>query len=154
MQHADTPSDEVIAEIIRRLDEQIPFNRLLGISILEIGRDRALMGVEMRDELVGNFTRRSLHGGVIATLLDLVGGLAVLVAIFERAGPDSQAAEAFSNFGTINLHVDYLRPGIGRSFEAAATLLRPGNKVAVARMELRNDRSDLIAVGTGTYSLG
>jgi acyl-coenzyme A thioesterase PaaI-like protein len=44
-----------------------------------------------------------------------------------------------------------LRPGIGESFVSTGYTLRTGNKVAVARIELINDRDDLIAVGTGSY---
>ena len=56
--------------------------------------------------------------------------------------------------GTIDLRVDYLRPGRGTHFLAEARLLRAGNKVAVTRMELHNDKEELLAVGTGTYLCG
>jgi len=57
----------------------------------------------------------------------------------------------FERFGTIDLRVDYLRPGVGKFFVATAYPLRTGNKVAVTRIELNNDENDLIAVGTGSY---
>jgi uncharacterized protein (TIGR00369 family) len=53
--------------------------------------------------------------------------------------------------GTIDLRVDYLRPGLGRHFLATGYILRMGNRVAVTRMELANDEKRLIAVGTGAY---
>jgi len=52
---------------------------------------------------------------------------------------------------TIDLRVDFLRPGLGKWFVATAYTLRTGNRVAVTRIELHNDRNDLIAVGTGSY---
>ena len=55
--------------------------------------------------------------------------------------------------GTIDLRVDYLRPGLGQSFSAKGFVLRTGRKVAVTRMELHNDKDLLIAVGTGAYSI-
>ena len=54
---------------------------------------------------------------------------------------------------TIDLRIDYLRPGRGKAFIADGKILRIGNKVAVTRMELHNDEGKLIAVGTGTYIL-
>ena len=54
---------------------------------------------------------------------------------------------------TIDLSIDYLRPGRGKSIIADGKILRIGNKVAVTRMELHNDEGKLIAVGTGTYIL-
>jgi acyl-coenzyme A thioesterase PaaI-like protein len=47
-----------------------------------------------------------------------------------------------------------LQPGKGKEFTISATLLRIGNKVAVTRMEFKNEKDDLIAVGTGTYLCG
>ena len=57
----------------------------------------------------------------------------------------------FGQLGTIDLRVDYLRPGRGESFTATGHNLRTGRRVAVARVELRNDLDELIAVGTGSY---
>ena len=51
------------------------------------------------------------------------------------------------------MRVDYLRPGHGEWFEAKGTILRTGNKVAVTRMELHNDSGELIAIGTGAYTV-
>jgi uncharacterized protein (TIGR00369 family) len=56
--------------------------------------------------------------------------------------------------GTIDLRVDYLRPGKGDSFTATGAVMRMGYKVAVVRTELHNDRDVLIAAGTGTYIIG
>jgi len=56
--------------------------------------------------------------------------------------------------GTIDLRVDYLRPGRGERFVATGHLLRAGNKVAVARVELHNQQHDYIATATATYLIG
>ena len=60
----------------------------------------------------------------------------------------------FSRTGTIDLRVDYLRPGRGEWFAARGRIMRAGRKVAVARMEMNNNAEKLIAVGTGTYMIG
>jgi len=54
----------------------------------------------------------------------------------------------------VDLRIDYLRPGAGNEFTATAWVIRAGNKFAVTRMELHNEKNDLIAVGTGTYAMG
>ncbi len=78
------------------------------------------------------------------------------VGLIHRHGHagDEEIRERLSKLGTIDLRIDYLRPGRGAAFRAEAVLLRGGNKVAVARMELYNDSEELIAVGTGTYLVG
>ena len=65
-----------------------------------------------------------------------------------------EKSERLGNVGTIDLRIDYLRPGLGRYFIATGSILRAGNKVAVTRMELRNDEDAHIAVGTGAYLVG
>lgn len=65
-----------------------------------------------------------------------------------------ERAARLSRLGTIDLRIDYLRPGRGTRFSASAMLLRSGNKVAVVRSELHNELGTLIAVGTGTYLCG
>ena len=62
--------------------------------------------------------------------------------------------ERFSRLGTIDLRVDYLRPGRGNEFVATAHIIRAGSKVTVARMELHNEEGTHIAFGTGTYLVG
>ena len=83
-------------------------------------------------------------------------GLTALAAILgERRDQTAEAlGERFSRFGTIDLRVDYLRPGAGVRFRATGVPLRVGKRVAVTRMELVNEEQTLIAVGTGTYITG
>ena len=59
-----------------------------------------------------------------------------------------------SKMGTIDMRVDYLRPGRGERFVASGSLLRAGNKVAVARVELHNESNLHIASATATYMVG
>ena len=65
-----------------------------------------------------------------------------------------EITERFAKIGTIDLRVDYLRPGLGKYFIATGSTLRAGNKLSVIRMELHNDEELLIAVGTGSYVVG
>ena len=143
------------AELARVIADKIPFNRVIGFSF-EFNRDgNAILSFPMKPELVGNYTRGNLHGGVISSSLDVIGGFAALKAMFERHGDTQDSPEKiFSRLGTIDLRVDYLRPGFGDCFQATAYVLRVGRKVAVTRMELHNDAEDLIAVGTGAYIVG
>ena len=63
-------------------------------------------------------------------------------------------AQNLSRLSTIDLRTDFLRPGRGESFVATAKIIRSGSKVAVARMEMHNEKGDHIAFGTGTYMVG
>jgi uncharacterized protein (TIGR00369 family) len=146
----------LFAAVHEIFSERIPFNRLLGIHIDSMSFESARIRLDFRDELVGNFLRGSLHGGVVSAILDLTGGLVAFLSAAKNAAGSShqEKLEKLANVGTIDIRVDYLRPGIGRHFLASAYLLRSGNKVAVTRMELHNDEDSLVAVGTGAYLVG
>ena len=148
-------SPQALLDAAQVFEERIPFNRVLGLRIERLGESDVVVRFDMRDELIGNFTRGNLHGGVISSVLDVVGGLVAFIALLKREGVQSLEDEAdkFSRLGTIDLRVDYLRPGLGETFSAKGFVLRAGRKVAVTRMELHNDENSLIAVGTGAYSI-
>lgn len=136
--------------------EKLPFNRVLGLEIRLDQSDDIVVGFDMKDELIGNYVYGILHGGVISSTLDVAGGLTATFNVLKRTAELTEAdiADRVSRIGTIDLRVDYLRPGKGRSFTASGKIMRAGRKVAVTRMEMHNEQSVLIAVGTGTYIVG
>lgn len=136
-------------------EEKVPFNHLLGIKVQDIAEDSVRVKFEMRDDFVGHFVHRVLHGGVTASVLDVTGGLAAFVGSLNKVRhlPFDEQVQRFNNLGTIDLRIDYLRPGRGQWFLATGYILRIGTKVAVTRMELHNDDNNLIAVGTGAYTV-
>ena len=131
------------------------FNDILDFSLDSQTFDEGVVSFDLRDELIGNPIFRTLHGGVISSILDIAGGHTVHIKVFEevREKPFDKQLERLSKIGTIDLRIDYLRPGKGQHFTAKGHILRMGKKVAVIRTELRNEESILIAVGTGTYTV-
>nr|WP_319397196.1 hotdog domain-containing protein [uncultured Desulfobacter sp.] len=55
---------------------------------------------------------------------------------------------------TINIRVDYLRPGRGESFECRSRIIRAGRRIVVTKIDLYNEQDVRIATGTGTYLIG
>ncbi|HTN31920.1 MAG TPA: thioesterase family protein [Pseudomonas sp.] len=149
-------SNEELYTAIDQFFARIPFNQQLGIEIDSLTRQQVLIHMPMRAELIGNFVQGILHGGAIATLLDVAGGAMALIGAYERLNelPVLERMARLARLGTIDLRIDYLRPGRGNTFVASAVPLREGNKVAVVRSELHNEDGMLIAVGTGTYLCG
>ncbi len=147
---------ETLTLVQQIFTDRIPFNKVLGVEIDKLSFDDVRIRFDYRDELVGNFVRGSLHGGVVSATLDLTGGLVAFLSVLRTMGGRSAKAksERLANVGTIDLRIDYLRPGIGKHFVATGSILRAGNKVAVTRMELHNDENSHIAVGTGAYLVG
>ena len=133
------------------MEEHIAFNKLLGLKVESFDADAPKLRFAMRPELVGNPTRQILHGGVISATLDAAGGFAIMLSV---AADGAVTPSTFPNIGTIDLRVDYLRPGRGKHFIATARIVRKGSRIAVVHMELHNDTGELIATGGAAYVVG
>ena len=77
-----------------------------------------------------------------------------LLLMLSLAAEHEVTPTSFPNMGTIDLRVDYLRPGRGRHFIASARIVRKGSRIAVTHMELHNDAGELIATGGAAYVVG
>lgn len=153
----DDPEYLKLVEYFRSMGPEIySFNDFLNQTNKSPDFDHPCVEFEARDDFIGNPYYRTLHGGVIAAMLDTVGGHAVWLKLFSTLKGKSleKQIRKVSKVGSINLRIDYLKPGKGKKFVATGSILRMGKKVAVTRMELRNDEQSLIAVGTGTYTAG
>lgn len=150
-------TDEEILKLIQGLYAQhIPFHQMIGLEVLSLTAESVELRVKMRPELVGNPFYQILHGGVTASLLDAAGGMvamaSLVVELLDLSAEEMQ--QRLRKLGTIDIRIDYLRPGRGQAFTATARVIRKGNKVAVTRMELHNEEGIEIALGTATYLVG
>jgi acyl-coenzyme A thioesterase PaaI-like protein len=147
---------DLALELLKPIADGIPFNRVIGVTLESMSPSGATMVVDHRDELTNNPMSGILHGGVISAILDVVGGLSALSAILFDRDLDQldEILGVFVKFGTVDLRVDYLRPGVGERFTASGTVMRSGRRLAVTRMEFQNQDGTLLATGTGTYVTG
>jgi uncharacterized protein (TIGR00369 family) len=131
-------------EAIRQLFEAgIPFNRLLGLQVELLERGRMVARVPFRQDLIGDPSRPAIHGGVLSSIADAIGG----GAVFTLTDPGDRVA-------TIDLRIDYLRPGRPEDLIGRAHVIRMGNRVGVTSMRLEHPgRSEPIAVAKGVYTI-
>ncbi len=144
---------EFLAELTELMEEKIVFNSVLGLKLVSIGPESCEGRIDMKPELVGHYAYNRVHGGVVATGLDAMAGLAILAAIGARHmdEPPHKRIERFAKLGTIDLRVDYLRPAIGEFFILKAQVLRLGSRVASTRMEFLGADGTLLSTGAGAY---
>jgi len=122
---------------------EVPFNRLLGIEITQLEQGEASMSIPYREDLLGDSTRPALHGGVISSLIDVVGGTALLTAV-----------EKGDRLSTLDLRVDYLRPAGKSELTAKASVLRVGKRAGVVQIRVTSgDDKVHVAEGTGVYQI-
>lgn len=135
-------SKELLITFFRR---QIPFNAVLGLEVDELGEGFARIRVPFRPELVGDPVRPALHGGVLSATIDATGGAAAFTLV-DLPG---------DRLSTIDLRVDYLRPGELKDVVCEGTVTRMGNRVASVDVVCFHPEASerLIATGKGVYSV-
>lgn len=145
--------EEFVIGLKKIFEERIVFNQLLGLKITSLEPSRVVARIDMRPELVGHYAFNRVHGGVISAGLDAMGGLAVMAAIGARHMDETpmQRLHRFGKLGTIDLRIDYLRPGISPYFELHAHVLRLGSRVASTRMEFLGADGTLFSTGAAAY---
>ncbi len=124
--------------------EAIPFNRVLGIEVVELRGGFARLEVPFRKELIGDPSRPALHGGVISAVVDACGGAAALTLV----PPPGLVS-------TIDLRVDYLRPGEPQRLVCESSVTRLGNRVASVDSRVFHPEAPdrLIATGKAVYNI-
>lgn len=118
-----------------------PFITFLGVTCTACDTERGTVAFElpMRSELERDSEPNRFHGGPIASLIDAAADLAVM-AVVGYPVP------------TIDFRVDYLRPSLGPSLRATATIRRVGRAIATADVDVTDATGKLTAVGRGTFS--
>ena len=127
--------------LIRLAEEEIPIHRYLGLKVETIEKEFIRVRIPFREDFVGDIRTKRWHGGIMATVMDSVGG-AIGIANFES--PEDKLS-------TIDLRVDYLRFAEGKDLLFEGKLVRMGNRIMVTKMKAFQDGM-LVAEGRGVYN--
>jgi uncharacterized protein (TIGR00369 family) len=139
----DAALEEYFEGLKHFFEERIRFNALLRMKVEHLGPGTATLRVPYFDDLVGDPFRPALHGGVVSTLVDTVGGMAAFTAV--RPG---------DRVATVDLRVDYLLPAAPADLIGEAKIVRIGNRVAVCDMLVhQGDPQRHVATGKGVYNV-
>ena len=124
--------------------QHIPFNHYLGLELDTLGDGVAQVRLPFKPQFVGDPLRPALHGGVIATLLDTAGGAALwtTLALADR-------------ISTVDIRVDYLRPGRLEALIAEARVRRAGNRMGVVSIKTWHPgtEDEIIAEAMAVYNI-
>jgi uncharacterized protein (TIGR00369 family) len=136
---------ETLEHFRRFFLDRIAFNQFLGMELVKLDQGFVRLEIPFRPELVGDPMRPALHGGVISALVDTCGG----AAVFTETDPPHDRVS------TIDLRVDYLRPGDLKRLCCEATVMRMGNRVASTDMRVFHPETPdvLVATGKGVYNV-
>ena len=136
-------SDSFLTTILPQLASGAAHTHALGFAFEGLHDDSSpRIRVPYRPEWVGDPDTGVLAGGLVTTLLDHVGGLAVWVAM-----------DAFKPIATLDLRVDYMRAAQpGRDLLAQARCFRLTPTIAFVRgWAFEDDPSDPVAAAQAAY---
>ena len=111
------PRADEIDSILKRL----PFAQTLGMRCEVLGDEMTAI-LPFQEKLIGNVAIRALHGGAIASFLELTAMLQVFL-VSDMPRPPRP----------INLTIDYLRQGHAKDLYARAYVLKMGRRMASVR---------------------
>ena len=117
----------------------LPFAKLMGMRLVDIRPNEAVIELEMRDDL--RQPGGLLHGGVTATIIDTAMAFAVRTHL-----------EDHEFTATIDLTVHYLRPHTEGTITCTAKCVRAGKRIFTVSAEVENEDGKLIATGLSTYT--
>lgn len=115
-----------------------PYHQWLGLKVAQAGEGEITLTLPFREEFVVNPAGGYIHGGILATLIDLAADWA-LAAWTHRGVP------------TLNLHVDYHRPARGE-LTVKAKVIKHGKLASSAEAWVYDAEGRLVASGRGLYA--
>ena len=133
------------------LTDTVPYNRLLGVRFDRLG-DELTGRMPFKPALIGNPVLPALHGGVTGSFLEITALMQlawdqVLARMEEAPVPPFPAMPK-----TIDITIDYLRPGLPREVFARASVQKAGRRVANLHVEAWQDsRARPIAMLRGNF---
>jgi len=145
MKEPDFALRDFFGERRQELISHIPHAVELGMKVEEAGARRALLRIPRGERLLGAASRGVVFGGVITTLLDQVGGTAVMCS-----------QRDLTAIATIDLRIDYMRPSTpGRDLLGYAECYRLTRNVAFVKSRAFHDGEfdDPFAISLSTYML-
>lgn len=133
-----------ILDILPQLAAGAAHTHALGFVYDSLDGDRVRIRAPWRDDLVGDPDTGVLAGGLVTTLLDHVGGLAVWVALGR-----------FEGIATLDLRVDYMRAAEAkRGLIAEARCYHLTRSVAFVRAwAFEESPDDPVAAAQSAYML-
>lgn len=112
----------------------------LGLEVLEASADGITVKAAWRDEWVVNPARGYTHGGILATLVDVVADYALAVQLGNPAP-------------TVDLRVDYHKAAMQGDLTVKAKVIRRGGSFACSEASVYDKDGELVASGRGTYAV-
>ena len=122
---------------LEKIEKMVGFNQFLGLEIVKIENGHSEVKLDVRPEFFNHM--KSLHGGLLFTIADVAGGVAV------RSTGEKACTTMSSN-------IVYMSPGIGtKTLYAYGDVLKHGRKTTVSEVVVTDENGKKLIKLTATY---
>lgn len=118
--------------------EDSPYWKLIGLKEVSLNNGSSLIELPVKYEITQR--RGTVHGGVIASMVDSAAG----AAIRSLLEPNQQVV-------TVEMKLNYIRPVKGDRIIGRGKVINLGNTLAVAEANIISDEDNIIASGMATF---
>jgi uncharacterized protein (TIGR00369 family) len=135
-EHVVLGDDPELLRLMREHMPDSPIQRLLGLRFVTLGADEVIVEMPVRAEAFNS--TGNLHGGAIATMIDVAAG--TMAALGSRFRP------GIESIVTADLHIRYLGRPKTDTVLATAKVLRAGRQLTVVECTVADDSGNLVAI--------
>jgi len=133
----DAEKQQIIREHFVQLFNNAPIKKSMGMDLHYNDEGQAVFELPRNPKF--DHALHDVHGGVIATLLDNAGWFTI-------------AAYYGCWVVTVEFHVRLLEPAKQEDLKSIGRIVRTGNRLGMAQMEVRSKDDRLVAIGSGTFA--
>ncbi|WP_164215923.1 PaaI family thioesterase [Virgibacillus sp. YIM 98842] len=117
-----------------------PYWKLIGLKEVKLEKGKSVLELPVIHEITQS--RNTVHGGVIASLVDAAVGAALRSRVEKGKGGV-----------TVDLKVNYLQPAAGEKLFAKGHIVKKGKTIVVGEAVIENDVGEKVAIGLATYMM-
>lgn len=121
--------NETQKQIARDAFAKVPYLKLIGMELVDLKINEAVIKLQMRDEL--RQPQGLLHGGATASVIDT----AMAFAVITRLANGETAS-------TVDLNVHYLRPVTTGAIVCAAKVVKAGKRLLTVSADVFNEEKN------------
>lgn len=130
----------VTATQLQRVIDANPFSTWLQLQVHKVDHDGIELLIPSRPEMLGTQALQRVHGGIIASLIDVACGYAALSA-------------SGRGVSTVSLHADFHRAAQLGELRIEGSVLHQGGRLCTAQARILDSAGTLVASGRSTIYL-